>query len=72
WVVSGPVDLFHLYLPRPVFDRVVVAALDRDPAHVSLPERTYFADATIEQMIRLTFLNHNWHDQADCLSLSYA
>ena len=72
WLVAGPVDLFHLYIPRPVFDRVVVAASGRDPAHVSLPERTYFADPVLEQMIRLTFLNRNWDDPADSLALSYA
>jgi AraC family transcriptional regulator len=72
WLVAGPVELFHLYIPRPVFDRVVVAASGRDPAHVSLPERTYFADPALEQMIRLTFLNKNWDDPADSLALSYA
>ncbi len=72
WLIAGPVELFHLYIPRPVFDRVVVAALDRDPVHVSLPERTYFADIPLEQMIRLTFLTKNWDDPADSLALSYA
>ena len=72
WLVAGQVELFHLYIPRPVFDRVVVAALDRDPAQVSLPERTFFADASLEQMIRLTFLDKNWNDPADSLALSYA
>lgn len=72
WLVAGPVELFHLYIPRPVFDRIVVSALDRDPAHVSLPERTFFADSSLEQLIRLTFLSKNWHDPADSLALSYA
>jgi AraC family transcriptional regulator len=72
WLIAGPIDLFHLYIPRPVFDRVAVAALGRDPAYVSLPERTYFADPALEQMIRLTFLNRNWDDPADSLALSYA
>lgn len=72
WLIAGPIDFFHLYIPRPVFERVVVAALDRDPAHVGLLERTYFADPTLEQMVRLTFLNRNWDDPADSLALSYA
>ncbi|HKJ62192.1 MAG TPA: AraC family transcriptional regulator [Hyphomicrobiales bacterium] len=72
WLIAGAIDFFHLYIPRPVFDRVVVAALDRDPAHVNLLERIYFADPVLEQLIRLTFLTRNWNDPADSLALSYA
>ena len=72
WSIAGPVELFHLYIPRSLFDRIVVAALDRDPARVDLPERTFFTDPTLEQVIRLTFLNTDWREPAESLALSYA
>jgi AraC family transcriptional regulator len=72
WHVAGPIELFHLYIPRALFDRVAVAALDRDPSHIHLPERIFFADETLEQMIRLTFLQKDWTEPADALALSYA
>lgn len=70
WLVAGPIELFHLYIPRKVFDRVVVAVIDRDPAHISLAERTFFADTLLEQLIRQTFLTRNWDDPSDSLALS--
>ena len=72
WLIAGPVDLFHLYIPKTLFDRAVVAALDRDPARVSLPERTFFTDAMIEQVIRLAFLGKDWREPAESLALSHA
>lgn len=72
WVIAGPIDLFHLYIPKPLFDRTVAAALDRDPARVSLPERAFFADPLLEQVIRLAFLAKDWAEPADSLALSHA
>lgn len=72
WHIAGPVDLFHLYIPKRLFERVAAAAVDRDPALISLPERTFFADPALEAMIRLTFLEKNWDEPAESLSLSYA
>ena len=72
WLVAGPVDLFHLYVPTVLLDRIVVTALDRDPACVELPERPFFTDALLEQTIRLAFLAKDWDASADRLALSHA
>lgn len=67
WHVAGRVELFHLYIPKPVFDRTVAAALGRDPARVTLREQSFFADPTLEQFIRLTFLQRDWRKSTDNL-----
>lgn len=72
WLIAGPIDLFHLYIPRPLLDRVITAVVDRDPARISVPEQVFFADETIEQAIRLTFLRKDWSEPADSLALSHA
>jgi AraC family transcriptional regulator len=72
WAIAGPIDLFHLYIPRALLDRVVASVIDRDPARISLPERVFFADETIEQAIRLTFLRKDWSEPVDSLALSHA
>jgi len=72
WLIAGPVELFHLYIPRALFDRAVVSALDRDPARVMLPERTFFTDPMLEQVIRLAFLGKDWAEPAESLALSSA
>jgi AraC family transcriptional regulator len=72
WLIAGPVELFHLYIPKLTFDRVVAATLDRDPARIDLPERTFFTDRTLEQVIRLTFLEKDWREPAESLALSHA
>ena len=72
WLIAGPVELFHLYIPRTLFDRAVVSALDRDPTRVMLPERTFFTDPMLEQVIRLAFLGKDWAEPAESLALSSA
>jgi AraC family transcriptional regulator len=72
WLVAGPIDLFHLYVPRALLHRVISSVVDRDPARISLPERVFFADETVEQAIRLTFLRKDWSEPADSLALSHA
>jgi AraC family transcriptional regulator len=72
WLVAGPIELFHLYIPRTLFDRAVVSTLDRDPARVILPERTFFTDPMLEQVIRLAFLTKDWAERAESLALSSA
>lgn len=72
WHVAGHVELFHLYIPKMLFDRTVVAALDRDPDQLTLPERVFFSDPIVEQLIRFTFLKKDWREPADRLALSHA
>ncbi|MEO3434509.1 AraC family transcriptional regulator [Inquilinus sp. CAU 1745] len=72
WDVSGEVRLFHLYIPRAAFDRVVVEALDADPARVSLRDATYFHDAYLEAAIRGAVLPLSWDEPADRLAVSHA
>lgn len=70
WLVSGEVDLFHLYIPRALFERTALQADGRDPATVELPERPFFADPWLERAIRTTFLDMDWDEPADRLALS--
>lgn len=72
WDVSGPVRLFHLYIPRAAFNRVVVEALDADPATVALRDATYFHDSYMETAIRRTVLPLSWDEPADRLAVSHA
>jgi AraC family transcriptional regulator len=72
WHVAGPVDLFHLYIPKRLFERIAAGALNRDPALITLPERTFFADPALEAMIRLSFLDRKWDEPAESLALSSA
>lgn len=72
WDVDGPVRLFHLYIPRRAFDRIVVEALDSDPAQVTLRDESYFRDPEIEALIRSTILPLDWRAPADRLSFSAA
>lgn len=72
WVVAGAVDLFHLYIPETLFERMALATFERDPAAVDLPERTFFSDSCLEQAIRLVFLDKDWSDPAARLALSHA
>ncbi|HET8726800.1 MAG TPA: AraC family transcriptional regulator [Alphaproteobacteria bacterium] len=72
WDVSGPVRMFHLYVPKPAFDRVVVEALDTDPAAVSLRDETYFQDTYLETAIRSAVLPMNWDEPAERMAVSHA
>jgi AraC family transcriptional regulator len=72
WLIAGPIELFHLYIPKLIFDRAIVAALDRDPARVTVSERTFFTDPMVEQVIRLAFLVKDWREPAESLALSCA
>lgn len=71
WAVDGSIHLFHLYIPRPAFDRAVVEALDADPARVDLTERIYFRDPAIEGLVRGCILGLDWDEAADRLALSH-
>lgn len=72
WEISGPVRLFHLYVPRAAVDRVVAEALGCDPALVSLRDATYFRDPYMESVIRNSMLPLDWSAPADRLALSHA
>ncbi|WP_207459676.1 AraC family transcriptional regulator [Azospirillum sp. SYSU D00513] len=72
WDVSGPVRLFHLYIPKPAFDRAVVEALDADPAAVRLRDETYVQDTAIETVIRSAILPLRWDEPADRVATSHA
>lgn len=72
WDVSGPVEMFHLYVQRPVFDRVVVETLDADPAGVNLRDDTYVRDQTIEAVIRSAMLPLRWNEPAERVATSHA
>lgn len=72
WDVSGPVEMFHLYIHRPVFDRAVVETLDADPAGVSLRDDTYVRDQTIEAVIRAAMLPLDWNEPAERVTTSHA
>lgn len=72
WEVSGPVRLFHLYVPRHAVDRVVAQAFDRDPALVGLRDETYFRDPYMESLVRNAVLPLDWTAPADRLALSHA
>ncbi len=72
WDVSGPVRMFHLYVPQRAFDRVAVEALDADPASVALCDTTYFRDRYLETVIRAAVLPLDWNEPADRLAISHA
>ncbi|HEY0525771.1 MAG TPA: AraC family transcriptional regulator, partial [Stellaceae bacterium] len=72
WDVSGPVRMFHLYVPRRAFDRIAVEALDADPASVTLRDATYFHDRYLETVIRAAVLPLDWNEPADRLAVSHA
>lgn len=72
WDISGPVRLFHLYVPRAAIDRVVAQTLATDPAAVSVRDETYFRDPYIESVIRHAMLPLDWTAPADLLAISHA
>ncbi len=72
WDVSGPICMFHLYIPRTAFDRAVVEGLDADPAAVSLRDETFVRDQTIETVIRSAILPLRWEEPADRIAASHA
>jgi AraC family transcriptional regulator len=72
WEVGGTVNLFHLYIPRAAFDRVVVETLDMDPGRVSLRDESFFRDSTIEAVIRNAVLPLQWDEPAEKLAVGHA
>jgi AraC family transcriptional regulator len=72
WAVDGWIHLFHLYIPRPAFDRAVIEALDADPGLVELTEQIYIRDPAIEGMIRACAQGLDWDEAADRVALSHA
>ncbi len=72
WAVDGTVRLFHLYVPRASFDRVVAETLDTDPAQVNLRDLPFFRDPTIEAVIRNAVLPLRWDEPAERLAVSHA
>jgi AraC family transcriptional regulator len=72
WAVSGPVTLFHLYIPPAVFDRAVVETLGRDPALVRPREESFLKDPVLEGMIRAAILPLSWDDPGDRLAVTHA
>ncbi len=72
WEVSGPVRMFHLYIPRAAFDRTVAEALDADPAAVTLRDETYVRDPTIDAVIRQAMLTLHWDEPAERIATSHA
>lgn len=70
WLVAGAVDLFHLYIPTALFERTALAAFDRNPAAVELPERVFLSDPWLERTIRQAFLDKDWREPAERLALS--
>jgi AraC family transcriptional regulator len=71
WAVDGWIHLFHLYVPRPAFDRAVLEALDADPDKVQLMERIYFHDPAVENMVRSCLFGFDWTDSADRIALGH-
>ena len=72
WDVSGPVRLFHLYVPRPAFERVAAETLNRPAASVALRDDTYFQDPFLERIIRTGVLTRDWTEPADRIALGQA
>lgn len=72
WQVDGAVRLFHFYVPRSAFDRLLVESFDRDPALTQLVDVPFVRDATIENVIRHAILPLDWHDAADRVAVTQA
>jgi AraC family transcriptional regulator len=72
WEVDGAVTLFHLYIPKPVFERAVVETLDRDPARVTPRDQSFLRDPVLEGMIRSSILPLAWDEPADRLAVTHA
>ncbi len=70
WRVSGSADELHLYIPRPLFDRAVVAIFDRDPSRIELLERPFFQDDFLGRLLGPDFLGSDWREPANRLTLS--
>ena len=72
WGVSGPIQLFHLYISTRAFDRAVAETLGGDPAQINLRDETYFRDPVLEGMIRAAILPLNWDEPAERIAISHA
>jgi len=50
WLIRGDLRFLHLYFMPRHFTRRAVLELDREPREVTLADRTYFANPTIERL----------------------
>jgi AraC family transcriptional regulator len=72
WEANGNAEVFHLYIPTRLFERRVVETLDADPSFVSLRERGFQRDPTLERIIRLAVLPLSWEEPADRVAMTHA
>jgi len=70
WRLTGRADELHLYIPEPMFDRIVAATFDRDPALVGFPDRTFFRDESLHRVLAPSLLGRDWTEPANRLELS--
>lgn len=72
WDIGGPVEMLHLYISRPAFQRAVLETTGIDPRHVELRDVPYFQDNIIQSMMQNVILPLDWNEPAERISISYA
>jgi AraC family transcriptional regulator len=70
WRLTGRADELHLYIPHRVFDRIIAATFDRDPALVGFPDRTFFEDESLHRVLAPSLLGRDWKEPANRLEIS--
>ncbi|MCB2101804.1 MAG: helix-turn-helix transcriptional regulator [Rhodobacterales bacterium] len=72
WDIEGPVELFHLYLPVPLFHRLAAQDFGWDPASAGLADLTFFRDDRLESLIRHHILPRDPADPVDRMAATEA